>query len=123
MIEYIHTQLSIWGRWSAMGAKKDIGYPSVCPMFKDVRHGGGFGSAPPPGVGMVADLDNILSTDAAVQRLGRDQKSLVVEYYVVGGTGEEVARRFGIARRTLYDRLTSVQQSLLGHLNDLAAEC
>lgn len=123
MIEYIHTQLSIWGRWSARGASRDVGYPSVCPMFKDVRHGGAYGSAPPPGVGTAHSLDDVLITDQAVKRLSQDQKSIVVEYYVVGGKGDEVAKRIGIARRTLYDRLTAVQQSLLGHMNDIAADC
>lgn len=122
MIEFVHARLSIWGRWVATGARREVGYPPVCPMFKDARHGGSYGSTIPHGIGAAGSIEDIAFTDSAVQRLSRDQKSLVVEYYVIGGKGDDVARRFGIARRTLYDRLTAVQQSLLGHLNDVAAE-
>ncbi len=121
MIEYIHVQLSIWGRWSERNASKGIGYSSICPMFKDVRHGEGYGSMPPPGV-EVASLNEILDMDKAIQRLSQDAKKLCVEYYVIRGSGEDIAGRLGIKRRTLYDRLHAVQQSLLGHLNDICTE-
>lgn len=120
MIEYIHTQLSIWGKWSLANATKGIGYSPVSPMFKGARHGEGYGSNPPPGISIDC-ADSIRDTDSAVSRLGREQKLLCVEYYVRGGRNEDVAARLGIAKRTLYDRLHAVHQSLLGHLNDVIA--
>lgn len=120
MIPYVDTELSIWGKWVIAKSSKGIGYSPVCPMFKDSRHSGGYGSNPPLGAGIG---DNILDTDAAVQRLGHDLRRLCVEYYVVGGKGVEVARRLGIARQRLYERVHALHQELLGHLNDVAAGC
>lgn len=121
MIEYIHTQLSVWGRWVERNASKGIGYSPVCPMFKDVRHGEGYESRPPAGV-EIASFNEIIDMDRAVSRLSQDKRKLCVEYYVIRGTGEDVAQRLGIKRRTLYDRLHLMQQSLLGHLNDICAD-
>ena len=120
MIEYIHVQLSAWGRWSLRRASKGVGYSPVCPMFKDVRHGEGYESRPPSGV-EVASFNELVDIEQAVSRLSQDGKRLCMEYYVVQGSGEEVASRLGIARRTLYDRLHMVQQHVMGHLNDIAA--
>jgi len=122
MIEYVHTQLSIWGRWSGRKERSAIGYPSVSPMFMGARFGGVYGSRPPVGV-EVCGSDHVQDTDAAVQRLAQDHRRLVVEYYVVGGTGADVARRLGIARQRLYERLHSLHQVVLGHLNDVVAGC
>lgn len=122
MIPYIDTQLSIWGRWSVARASRGLGFSPVCPMFKQARYGGGFGSAVPVGVA-VDCVDNIHDTDTAVSRMSVDQKRLCVEYYVVGGKGNEVAARLGVARRTMFDRLHCMHQALLGHLNDVAAGC
>lgn len=122
MIDYIHTQLAIWGRWSANGAKKDIGYSPVCPMFKDARHGGAYGSAPPPGVGTFGSLAEILDMDAAVNRLGREHKTLAIEFYVIGGRAIDIAERRSVTKKALYEQLHSLQQAVLGHLNDVVAE-
>lgn len=120
MISYIDTQLSIWGKWSIAKASKGIGFSATCPMFKDVRPSGVFASQPPMGV-TVDSLDDILSTDAAVQRLSNDQRRLAVEFYVIGGKGGDVAVRLGLERRTLYNRLQALHQAVLGHLNDVVA--
>ena len=105
MIEYIHVQLSAWGRWSARQSSKGIGYSPVCPMFKDVRHGEGYESRPPSGV-EIASLHELTDMDKAVSRLSQDGKRLCIEYYVIQGTGEEVAGRLGITRTVSYTHLT-----------------
>ena len=89
-------------------------------MFKDTRHGGVYRSAPPLGVS-ITERSNVEDTDRAVQRLDRVQRQLVVEYYVVGGTGEQVARRLGIGRQRLYERLAVLHATMLGLLNDVIA--
>lgn len=122
MIDYIHTQLALWGKAQMADARKGLGYASVCPMFRDVKHGGVYASSPPLGVSMTS-RENIDDTAAAVARLGVVQRQLVVEYYVVGGTGEQVAARLGIARQRLYERLHVLHQELLGLLNDVCAGC
>lgn len=122
MIPYIDMQLSIWGKWAVSRATKGIGYPSTCPMFKDAVRKGIYNSAPPLGVSIDA-ADNILDTDAAVQRLTPAEKVLAVEFYQIGGTATATADRLGIARQRLYDRLHAMHQSVLGHLNDVVAGC
>lgn len=122
MIDYIHTQLSLWGKAQLSDARKGLGFANVCPMFRDVKHGGVYGSSPPLGVSMTA-RDNIDDTGAAVQRLGVVQRQLVVEYYVIGGTGDAIASRLGIGRQRLYERLHVLHQDVLGLLNDVCAGC
>ena len=48
---------------------------------------------------------------------------ICVEFYVVDGSGEEIAQRMGIAKRTLYDRIHLLHQKVLGLLNDVVAGC
>lgn len=121
MIEYIHTQLSLWGKSQMDGARKSLGFSSECPMFKGVRYGGGYASRPPIGVTLTARED-IDDTDRAVSRLDAPMRKLVVEFYVIGGKGEEVARRLGIKRQRLYDRLHALHAVMLGLIQDVVVE-
>jgi len=120
VIPYVDSQLAIWGKWTMARASKGLGYPSVCPMFKDARHGGAFGSAPPVGV-TLDSIDHILDTDAAVQRLSDDYRRLAIEFYAHRCTAVEISARLGIGRQRLYERLHAMHQSLLGHINDVVA--
>lgn len=122
MIEYVHVQLAIWGRWSLRKSTEAIGYPSVSPMFMGARFGGAYGSRPPVGV-EVGGADQVHDMDAAVARLNQDKKRLCVEYYVHGGKGCDVASRLGISKPTLYRHIDSLHAELLGHLNDVVAGC
>ena len=116
MIEYVNIQLSVWGKWALRRSTAGLGYPSVCPMFQQVRHGGGYRSAPPTGV-----EEYVEETDQAVQRLPPQDRVLCVEFYQRGGTGSAVAQRLGIGRPRLYERLDAMHRALMGHLNDIAA--
>lgn len=118
MIEYINAQLSVWGKWAVRQNSKGLGYPSISPMFKDVKHGGTFGSQLPP---HVCVLEYVRDTDLAVQRLPATDRALCVEFYQVGGSAVSVAQRLGIARQRLYERLDAVHRAVVGHLNDIAA--
>jgi hypothetical protein len=121
MIEYIHVQLSIWGKAQMADARKGLGYASVCPMFQDARHGGSYGSRPPLGVTLTA-RENINDTDRAVARLDAPMRQLVVEMYLIRGTGDQVARRMGIARQRLYERLDVLHATMLGLLQDVVVD-
>lgn len=100
------------------------GWPSTSSMFKDAPSGQSHCSKPPLGVGSQSSECEV--TDQAVQRLKcSDQQlfDLAVAFYKTGGTGQEIATRLGIGKRTLYDRLDSLHQKMIGHLNDIEAGC
>lgn len=120
MIEYINVQLSIWGKWAVRRSSAGLGYPSVSPMFSQVQHGGAYSSSIPPGI---CEGDYVRQTDLAVQRLDPADRALCVEFYQVSGTAVDIARRLGIARQRLYERLDVVHRAVMGHLNDIAAGC
>lgn len=120
MIDYVNVQLSAWGKWSARNASKGLGYSPICPQFKQVQYGGAFGSSVPVGID-VSGTDHIRDTDEAVRRLDEESRALCVEFYIVSGSGEEIAHRMGIAKRTLYDRVHVLHQRVLGLLNDVVA--
>ncbi len=119
-IPYIDVQLSVWGKWAVRNSSKGLGYPSISPMFKDAQHGGTYGSQLPPGVCV---LEYVRETDQAVQRLSPTDRALCVEFYQVRGTAVDIARRLGIARQRLYERLDAVHRAVMGHLNDIASGC
>lgn len=120
MIEYINVQLSIWGKWASRQNSKGLGYPSISPMFNQAQHGGSYSSQTPFGV---YECEHIRETDLAVQRLVEEDRALCVEFYQVRGTAVDIARRLGIARQRLYERLDAVHRAVMGHLNDIAAGC
>lgn len=120
MIDYVHTQLSIWGKWVVRSESRALGYPSVCPMFKDIRHGGGYGSSVPVGVS-IADESYVSDTDEAVKRLRIEHRRLIVEFYVVGGRSVEIAARVGVTKKRLYELLDVAHQQVLCNMNDVVA--
>lgn len=117
MIIYIETQLNAWGRWASRQAARAVGYPRCSPMFREMRTGQAFGSQVPFGVD-----EYVQDTDLAVNRLSEQMRALAVECYQIGGNRTEVARRMGIAKRTLYNRIDTLHGEVMGHLNDIAAE-
>lgn len=122
MIDYVNVQLSAWGKWSARNASKGMGYSPICPMFKQAQHGGAFGSSIPVGVD-VSGIDHIRDTDEAVRRLDAASRALCVEYYVIRGSSEEISKRMGVTKKTIYNRIDALHQKVLGLLNDVVAGC
>lgn len=118
MIQYIHTQLSIWGRWSIRKASDGLGYSNVSPMFKGQRYGEGFGSTPPVGID-IGSIDEMLDIDEAVKRLNQEQRQLVVEFYALQKPAAEIGQRLGIKRNSVYDRLHAIQQKILHNLQEI----
>ena len=122
MIDYVNVQLSAWGKWSARNASKGMGYSPICPMFKQAQHGGAFGSSIPVGVD-VSGIDHIRDTDEAVRRLDAASRALCVEFYVIRGSSEEISKRMGVTKKTIYNRIDALHQKVLGLLNDVVAGC
>lgn len=117
MIEFIHVQLSAWGRWSVRQASKGIGYSSSCPMFNE-RFGGEFASRPPTGV-EVTSLDSLHDVDKAVHMLSNDQRSLAFDFYVKKDTATSIANKLGVSRSHFYTLITVLQQRVLYNLQEL----
>ncbi len=122
MIDYVNVQLSEWGKWAARNASKGMGYSPICPMFKQAQHGGAFGPSIPAGID-VSGIDHIRDTDEAVRRLDAASRALCVEFYVTRGSGEEIAQRMGVTKKTIYNRIDALHQKVLGLLNDVVAGC
>ena len=120
MISYINAQLVTWANAKRSNYLRGLGYASVCPMFRDMQHGGAYRSTVPRGVSLT-DRTVVADMDAAVARLSPDWYRYVCEWYIVGGTAEAIAGRLGMSRRTLYDRLDALHAHMLGLLNDVAA--
>lgn len=121
MIEWVHVQMAIWGRWVNRGVRHEVGFPSVCPMFRDARFGGAYGSAPPSGV-FISGHDYTHDVNQAVSRLQADRRRVCVEYYVIQGRVDDIAQRLAMSKKRLYESLHSIQAEVLGYLNDSAAD-
>lgn len=117
MIEYIHVQLSAWGRWSVRNMSKGIGYSSSCPMFNE-RFGGEFASRPPTGV-EVSGLDALHDVDKAVKMLPQDQRVLAFDYYVKNETATSMANKLGVSRSHFYTLLKQLQQRVVYNMQEL----
>lgn len=120
MIDYMHVQLSIWGKWCMSKARRDVGFPSVSPMFRDMASGGGYGSRIPSGVTMYS-VQNMMDMDEAVAMLPIKERALCAEFYIVGGKSMEIAARIGVTKKRLYEMLDVMHSRLLGLLNDVVA--
>ena len=101
MIAHIDILLCRWGRWAVAQASREVGYPSVCPMFRDVGSGA-YGSKEPAGLG---DVD-VIEVDKAVRALPDVLRATVVTHYQHAKSFRESAARCGI-RRGLLNRFLS----------------
>jgi hypothetical protein len=108
MIEEIHAQLSAWGRWVVKSEAHKVGYPKCSAGFGDyMPNGSEYKSRPPSGI--FTGADNMAAINTAVLTLGRDDRVLCAEYYVIGGGMTVVCARIGMAKSTLFDRLHRLQ--------------
>lgn len=117
MIAYVEVQLCAWGRWAQRQAARSVGYPSVSPMFRDMKAGGGYGSREPFGVD-----EYVQDTDLAVKRLPVSDIKVCYERYQRGGSAQDVAARLGVSKPTMFRRLDAIHQALVGHMNDIEVE-
>jgi hypothetical protein len=107
MIARIDVLLCRWGRWASAHARRDIGYASISPMFRDVGDGA-YGSSIPAGVG---DID-ITQIDKAVSSLPDVQRIVVISHYQMGSSFRETANRCGIKRGLLNKFLSEAHASI-----------
>lgn len=122
MIPYVNTLLVAWGRWVVRGRDGGTGWPSCSAMFKDAPSGVAVQRSREP-LGIGDRSSECEETHSAVSRLNDADKLLLREVYVVGGTTKEIASRLGWHRQRVPERLDAVGCRLLGHLNDVAADC
>lgn len=85
-----------WGRWAIAQARREVGYSSVCPMFKAVGNGA-YGSGIPAGV---SDID-LHELDKAVCALPEILRTAVVVHYQHAESFRDTASRCGIKRGLL----------------------
>ncbi len=122
MIEKIHACLSAWGKWTVKQESREIGYPSTCPMFRNLISGRGEGHTTPPinsftGYGAMEELSRIVSS------LTIDMRKLCVEYYVASGKHRAIANRMRIHPDTLYQRLHRLHESVANRMCEDNRQC
>ena len=92
MIARIDALLCRWGRWAVAHARREVGYPTVSPMFKDMGSGA-YGCGIPAGVD-----DQMAAVDCAVSSLPSVHRSVVVTHYQFSVSKRETAVKCGIGR-------------------------
>ncbi len=110
MIDTIHAQLSAWGKWVIRSGSRSHGFPSVCPMFRDVRAGRGTYSS-----GTIIEMGSASACEAInaiVAALSRDRRTLCAEYYVTQGRHCDIAKRMGIHPDTLHKQMHRMQEAV-----------
>lgn len=97
MITWVDVSLNAWASWAISQARREVGYPSVSPMFKDAPSGRVFESHE-PGV-IRADL---MQMDRAVMALPSLLKVVVVEYYQRRRSANDAAKALGVRKTQMY---------------------
>lgn len=116
MILYVNDRLVRWGEWVVRGRNEGRnGFPGQAAF---VRLAGltGERSAWSPMLDVEAE-----EVDQCIRRLTAERRALVIEYYSRTVTSVQLAKRLGCCEKTLFNRLTIIQNEILGMLNDLAA--
>lgn len=114
MISHIDVLLCRWGRWAIAQARREVGYPSVSPMFRDAKPGRGFGSEIPVGVCTGrADMDAI---DRAVQSLPLVLRCVVMHHYQHQSSLRDTATACGISHKSATQYLNQAHGMLAGQL-------
>lgn len=104
----IETLLNMWARWAIRRTSGALGYPSVCPMFRDAPKGDAFGSAIPLGFA----TEDIEAVDAAVMRLPSVLRITLIEVYQRGGALRLVAGRMGVSHNSVCKYLKAAHKAL-----------
>lgn len=122
MIDYINKRLNDWARWRisdrallrhALGAKSC--WPQMLGESESTESVRQQGTLVP-----LNDLE-CCDTDKAICALPRDLHVTVIEYYARIGTADTTAKRLGITKRTLFQRIDRAHWHVMGTLNDLSA--
>ena len=114
----VEVLLSAWGRWAVRVETKSIGYSSVSPMFREMRSGNGFGSAPPVGLN---DAD-LRAVDAAVQRLPVILRATLNEFYKSQCSVRDLALHLGCSRPSASQYLNEARRRVSKSLDEDSSE-
>ena len=110
----VEVLLSAWGRWAVRVETKSIGYSSVSPMFREMRSGNGFGSAPPVGLN---DAD-LRAVDAAVQRLPVILRATLNEFYKSQCSVRDLALHLGCNHKSASQYLNEARRRVAQTMED-----
>lgn len=113
MIARIDVLLCRWGRWAVSQARREVGYPSISPMFRDSRLGRGYGSEVPAGVSD-GDMDAI---DRAINALPAVLRVVVVCHYQRQGAMRATAVSCGISHRSVSQYINQAHGLIAQHLD------
>lgn len=109
MIAHIDMLLCRWGRWALANARREVGYASVSPMFKDAGSGA-YGSGIPPGVSVISD--DMQAVDLAVQALPAVQRCVVIHHYQLQSSLRNTATVCGISYKSVSQYLGQAHELL-----------
>lgn len=112
MITWVDVSLNAWASWAISQARREVGYPSVSPMFKDAPSGRVFESHE-PGV-IRADL---MQMDRAVMALPSLLKVVVVEYYQRRRSANDAAKALGVRKTQMYRYLDQAHLHIANHFD------
>ncbi len=106
MIQHINDRLNKWAAWVATGRKVvGLGYPSQAPYMR----------LTPSSNSLRAPIENeeAWEIEQAIQRLDRQLRDAVEQYYLRAGTAETHAKALCICRDTLYVRIHSAHNAIM----------
>lgn len=110
LIASIDVLLCHWGRWAFAQARREVGFSSVSPMFRDAAPGRGYGSEPPSGVtGNAADMEAV---DRAVVSLPVVLRCVVIQHYQRQSGLRATAAACGISHRSVRQYLNQAHRMI-----------
>lgn len=115
MMPSIDMLLCRWGVWAIAQARREAGFASVSPMFRDTPSGRGFGSEIPNGVGCwdhsMGDIDR------AVVCLPSVLRCVVVQHYQMQSSVRDTAMACGISNKSVSQYLDRAHGLIAEHLD------
>lgn len=119
-VKWVHERLERWAAWRESDERKSRGYPSKCPMFREVKQDGYRELLVP------LTNEEESATDAAVQsmRAGYPELHATVMLYYVNGrkTAAERAQILCCSEAAVRARLERIDAYLIQWLSDRAQE-
>lgn len=114
MIPHIHRKLIRWGNWVKTQQAGVQAYPKSSPLYKQIV----FGTVVGVPIYYQIEEDELSregsAVNAVVEKLEAGDITILREFYVKNGPIKEKARRLGVPRSSLYDRVTGIQLKIKG---------
>lgn len=120
MIPYIDMRLQRWAEWSCRREDNGTGYAmsvlNRMVVISDARSDPQYDSKPLIDVSDCEAMD----TERSVQTLRHELKRVVIEVYMQPGTTDQKARRLGMCKQTMYNKLDCAHLQVMNALQDNA---